>query len=115
MNVVEVNNNNFDEIVERSDLLVVDFWATWCGPCKSFNDVILQVSKQFPEVLFGKVDIDQEPKLAEEFEIKSVPSVMIMRKRVIVFAESGALTGTALIDLLKQAKGLDPEALKAKE
>lgn len=113
MNLIRLTHNNFDEIVAKHDLIVIDFQAEWCVPCRSFEKVIEQAAKQYPEVMFGKVDIDAEKELAKEFHILSVPSVMILRERVVVFADSGAMTATALSELIKQAQALDPEKLKS--
>ena len=115
MDIISLTDANFDKMVEAHDLLVVDFWAEWCGPCKSFEKVVLTLAEQYPDVAFGKVDIDQEKALAEEFQIRSIPAVMILRSRVLVFADAGALTKTALAELIEQAKALKPEELKARD
>lgn len=112
MNIIDITHRDFDEVVAQHELIVIDFWAEWCGPCKSFKKVVEEVAGKYPEVIFAGVDIDAEKELAEEFHIQSVPSVMVLRNQVIVFAESGTLTVKALTDLIKQAKVLDPEQLK---
>lgn len=114
MNIMEITQKDFDNVVTKHDLIVIDFWAEWCGPCKSFKKVVEAVSEKYPEVIFGGVNIDNEKELAEEFQIQSVPSVMILRNRVVVFAESGALSVSALSDLIEQAKTLDLARLKEK-
>ena len=113
MNVIKLTHKNFDEVLAQHDLLVIDFGAEWCAPCKSFEKVIAQVAQQYPHVAFGNVDVDAEKDLAEEFNVLSVPAVMILRERVIVFAESGAMTQTALAELIQQAQALDPKQLHA--
>lgn len=112
MNIIKVTQDNFDDIVAKHDLLLIDFAAKWCAPCKSFEKVIMQVAEEYPEFAFGTIDIDDEKALAEEFKIRSVPSVMILRNKVIVYAESGALSANNLMDLLNQTKELDPADLK---
>lgn len=112
MNMITLTQDNFDAMVAKHELIVVDFWAQWCAPCQSFDKVVSVIAKQYPDVAFAKVDIDQEKALAEEFHILSVPAVMILRHRTIVFADAGALTGTALSELIDQAKALDPQKLK---
>lgn len=112
MNIIQLTQQNFDEVVEKHNFLVIDFWAKWCVPCRSFSKVVEKVAEQYPEFVFGTVDIDVEKELAEEFNIRSVPSIMILRDKVIIFAESGALTASSLIDLLKQTKALKSEDLK---
>lgn len=111
MNIITVTEKNFDEIIEKHDLLVIDFWAEWCAPCKSFTKVIEKVSEQYPEFTFGSINIDNEKELAQEFKIRSIPAIMILRNKVIVYAESGALSAASLMDLLDQAKALDPADL----
>jgi len=112
MSIVELNHANFDKVVGDNDLVVIDFWAEWCAPCKSFAHVIENLDQAYPEVTFASVDIDKEKELAEEFQVVSVPAVMILRNRVVVYAESGALTATALKELIEQAKALDQAQLE---
>ena len=111
MTIKELTADNFDDTLASSPLVVVDFWATWCGPCKGFSEVLRQVASEYPDWLFTSVDVDKEKSLAEEFAVRSVPFVMIIRDRVVVYAESGALTKSALCDLLNQAKQLDSTEL----
>jgi len=111
-NIIEVGAESFDQAIAEHALVVVDFWAPWCVPCKAFATVIDRVAAQHPDVMFLTVDIDKEPALAEEFEVRSVPSVMILRDRVVVFADSGALGESALTELLQQAAAIDPIELK---
>ena len=110
-NIIEVTSKNFDEVAGEHEVLLLDFWAEWCGPCKSFAEVIKQVAPDYPDVTFGSIDIEKESDLAEEFQVRSVPAVMIMRREVVVYADAGALTATSLRELLNQAKSLDPEKL----
>ena len=112
MSSIELTHENFDDVIEKNEFLLIDFGAEWCAPCKSFNKVIEKVAQQYPEVVFASVDIDAEKALADEFNVKSVPSVMILRNKVVVFAESGALSAASLTDLLEQTKALDPEELR---
>ena len=92
--------------------MVIDFWAKWCGPCKSFSQVVETVAKDHADVVFAAVDIDAQPELAKEFQIRTVPSIMVLRNRVMVFAGSGAMPVSALNDLIAQAKSLDMQQLQ---
>ncbi len=110
-NVITLTQQNFDEVIKTHDLVFVDFWAKWCMPCRALSQVIQEVAQRYPEVIFASVDIDEEKELGEEFLIKSVPSVMILRHQVVVYADSGSLTIANLIELLDQAKNLNPQQL----
>lgn len=110
--MITLTSENFDEITSQHDLLVIDFWANWCSPCKVFADVMAAVSKQYPQFSFASVDIESEKALADEFAIRSVPFVMIMRSRVVVYADAGLLSEKALSELLDQALSLDEAELK---
>ena len=112
MSTMELTTVNFDEVITENNLVVIDFWAKWCVPCKSLAKVIETMDKKYPDVIFGSVDIDKEKALAEEFHIVSIPAVMILRDRVIVYAEAGALTVGALGDLIEQTKALDTKELQ---
>lgn len=109
--IIEITDENFDEVIASNELVIIDFWAEWCVPCRSFSQVMEEVAGRYPQVLFGSVDIEKQKQLAEEFAIRSVPSVMILRHQVVVFAESGSLTVGNLIELIEQAKSLNPQQL----
>lgn len=106
-NILSLNQRNFDEIIDNNAFVLVDFWAKWCVPCRSFTQVIEQVAPRYPEIIFGNVDIDVEKDLAEEFAVKSVPSVMIIRNQTVIYAEAGSLSVGNLVELLEKAKNLD--------
>jgi adenylate kinase len=105
-NILALNENNFDEIIDQNPVVLVDFWAKWCAPCRSFTQVIEQVAPCYPKVIFANVDVDEQKGLAEEFAVKSVPAVMIIRNQTVVFAESGALSAGNLVELLEQTQKL---------
>jgi len=112
MNMIELTDKNFNDAIDQHGLLVIDFWAEWCGPCKSFMKVLEEIAPKYPEFVFGSVNIDAEKTLAEEFQVRSIPAVMIMRDKVVLFAESGSLSASVMMKLLDEAKALDPEKLK---
>ncbi|OGT25240.1 MAG: thiol reductase thioredoxin [Gammaproteobacteria bacterium RIFCSPLOWO2_02_FULL_42_14] len=111
MTVHALTAATFDSTLESHSFLVIDFWATWCGPCKGFSTVLHKVAKEYPDIYFGSVDVEAEKALADEFDIRSVPFVIIMRDKVMVYAESGALSESALRELLDNAKKLTKEQL----
>ncbi len=109
----EITTSNFREAVEKDGILFVDWWASWCGPCKAFAPIYDDVAAQHPDIVFGKVDTEAEPALAGEFEIRAIPTLMVFRERVLLFSQAGALPKEALEDLVRQVKALDMEKVRS--
>lgn len=112
VNFSELSGANFDDAIHSHNVVVIDFWADWCMPCRAFAKTFIEVAQEFSDVHFATVNIDHERALAEEFAIRSVPFVMIIREQVVVFAESGQMPKSALETLLQQALSLDMEEVK---
>jgi thioredoxin 1 len=112
MAVTDLTTEQFNDTIENNAMVVIDFWAEWCGPCKSFAPVFSAVSEEHPEMKFVKVDTDAEQALAGHFGIRSIPTLMIFRDQVIVFQQAGALPKGSLNSVLEQVKALDMEEVK---
>lgn len=107
MPTIELTKDNFEETVNGNPMVIIDFWAPWCGPCKGFAPVYEQAADAHPDVVFAKVNTDAEQELAGAFGIRSIPTLMVFREKVIVFQEAGALPGSALEQVISQAKTVD--------
>lgn len=109
MSTRTITGDNFKETIEQDGIVLLDFWAEWCGPCKRFGPVYEQVSGEYPEHVFGKVDTEANQELAAGLQIQSIPTLMAFRDGILVYREAGALPPKALKDLIGQVEGLDME------
>jgi thioredoxin len=107
MATVDVTKENFEEVVINNDTVIVDFWAPWCGPCKSFAPTYEQMSEKYPGIVFAKVNTEEQQELAGYFQIRSIPTLMIFREKVILFSQPGALPGSALEEVITKVQALD--------
>ena len=107
MATMVLTNDNFAQTVNDNPIVIIDFWAPWCGPCRGFAPVFERASEAHPDVVFAKVNSDEQQELAGAFNIRSIPTLMVFREKVILFQQAGALPGQALEQVLTQAKSLD--------
>lgn len=113
MSTVTLTNDNFEKTVTDSPIVLVDFWATWCGPCRQFGPIFQEASVKNPDIVFGKIDTDAEQDLAMAAQISSIPTLMAFRDGIAIFRQSGALPGPALDDLIGQIRDLDMDKVRA--
>ena len=112
MAVVELTKDNFEEVVTTNDFVIVDFWAPWCGPCRSFAPTYEKVSADHPDIVFAKVNTEEEQEIAAHFQIRSIPTLMIFRDKIIIFSEAGALPESGFRELVSKAGELDMEEVR---
>ncbi|MCR4346741.1 MAG: thioredoxin [Sulfuricaulis sp.] len=113
MATVEVTQENFNQVVSGNNMVIVDFWAPWCGPCRSFAPAYETASEKYPDIVFAKVNTEEQQALAGYFQIRSIPTLMIFREKIIIFAQPGALPTSALDQVIDKAKALDMNQVRA--
>jgi thioredoxin 1 len=111
MATVELTKDNFDKVVTDNDMVIIDFWAPWCGPCRGFAPVFETASEKYPDIVFGKINSDEEQELAGQFGIRSIPTLLVFREQVGIFSQAGALPASEFDKVIVQAKALDMAAV----
>ncbi|MGJ5834120.1 thioredoxin [Streptomyces ossamyceticus] len=114
MPTVELTKDNFHETVAGSDILLIDFWAAWCGPCRMFGPVYDKASERHPDIVFGKIDTEAQPELAGAFQISSIPTLMAVRDRTVLYSQPGALPPQALEELIARIRAVDMDDVRRK-
>jgi len=107
MAVIDLTSANFEETITGNDIVLVDFWASWCGPCRMFAPIYEAVAERHPDVVFAKVNTEEQQELSAHFAIRSIPTLMMFREKVILFQQAGALPESALEEIIQKARELD--------
>ncbi|WP_455199345.1 thioredoxin [Kaarinaea lacus] len=110
--VMDVTKENFAEVIEGNDIVIVDFWAPWCGPCQSFAPIFEAAAESNPDVKFVKINTEEQQELAGHFQIRSIPTLMIFRDQIVIFAQPGVVPESALGKLLEEVKALDMDQVR---
>lgn len=112
MSVINVTKDNFEQTIEDNDIVIFDFWAEWCGPCKQFAPIFEKVAEKHSDIVFAKVDVEAEQELASMFQVRSIPTIVFMREKIVVYANPGLIPETNLEEGIDQLKGLDMEQVR---
>jgi thioredoxin 1 len=112
MAVIELTKDNFEQVITANPTVIVDYWAPWCGPCRGFAPVFEKVAEMHPDVVFAKVNTDEEQEIAAHFQIRSIPTLMVFREQIIVFAQPGALPQGQLEQVVEKSRTLDMEMVR---
>jgi thioredoxin 1 len=112
MPTIELTKDNFEATITENDTVLVDFWAEWCGPCRSFAPTFEKASEENPDIVFGKVDTEDQPELAAFFQIRSIPTLMVFRDNVVLYSQAGALPEQHLSSLIDQVRQVDMDAVR---
>lgn len=114
MALTALTDENFEKIIAENEIVIIDFWAQWCGPCKQYGPIFESVSENNPELTFAKVNTDEQQGLAAQFHIRSIPTTVIMKEQIIVFQQEGVLFREKLAEIVKKAQALDMDRVRKK-
>ena len=112
MALVNLTEATLNETIENNNTVIIDFWAPWCGPCKSFGPIYEKTAEQYPDIVFGKVNTEDEQAVAGQFQIRSIPTTVILKEGIMIFQQAGVMPEEALKDVIRQVQELDMDAVR---
>lgn len=112
MSAIDITMANFQEVIDNNDIVLLDFWAEWCGPCKFFKPIFEAAAEKYPNIVFAKINTEEEQELAGMFQIRSIPTLMVFREKIAIFSQPGALQAPQLEELIGQVEGLDMDMVR---
>lgn len=113
MATLELNSDNFNDTIQGNDIVIIDFWAEWCGPCKSFAPVFENASESHADIVFAKVNTEEQTELGQACQVRSIPTLMVFREQILLFNQAGALAPAQLEDVIEKVKELDMDQVRA--
>ena len=114
MPLIALTEENFEKVIAENEIVMIDFWATWCGPCKQYGPIFESVAQENPDVVFAKINTDEQQMLAAQFGIRSIPTTVVMKEQIIVLQKEGMLFRDKLVEILQKAQALDMERVRKK-
>lgn len=112
MAITEITSENFERTIETNPIVILDFWAAWCGPCRNFAPIFEEVANKYPDIVFGKINTEEQQELAGNFGIRSIPTIAVFREQIMIYFEAGSLSAHNLTQLIEEIRGLNMDEIR---